>query len=290
MKYLHSLCAILLLLTVGITHAQQQYTVEGKTYTLQTEIEGTLTLLWNTIDDEYRYFVKKGSAITELKNTKVDGDYKEEYKETLTLLTSDAPVSTDKLKLTLSGLRNYVVEYNRKADSNFVYEKPSVQLKTRLGVFAGMTNNAYFYNPNNDFLPALGIDFEIIDEVRLKRHAVVFQFKQVLENSDYKFSSSQVSFNYRFKFIKSEKFDAFVTAKAATFTSVSRDQELIDGEEVTKFTSGSQFQVPGAFGFGFDYALGNGYLSLVYHDIVAVTIDNNGNTPVDISLGYKLNL
>ncbi len=290
MKYLHSICIIFTLLCISSIQAQQQYTVDGQTYTLKTEVEGTLTLLWNTVNGEYRYFSKKDNTIVELKNTDLNGKYQEEYKDVLKLLTSDAPVSTDKVKLTLASLRDFFVTYNQKVDPNFSYENPTVQLKTRLGVFAGVSNNAYFYNPDNSFLPALGIDFEIIDDVRLKRHAVVFQFKQLIESSDYDFSSSQVSFNYRFKFIKSEKFDAFINAKAATFTSVSRNQELIVNDEVTKFTSGSEFQVPGAFGIGFDYAIGNGYITFAYHDIVAITIDDNGEFPVDLTLGYKLNL
>ena len=292
MKYLHALCIILMLGSISILQAQQQYTVDGQTYTLKTEVDGDLTLLWNSIDDDYRYFAKKGSTIAELKNTKGENGYQEEFKDVLKLLTKEAPVSTDKLKLTLTSLRDYFIAYNKKVDPNFSQEVTKLKLQTRLGVFAGMSNNAYFYNPNNDYLPSLGIDFELMDEAQLRRHSFVLQFKQLIESSEYKFSSSQLSFNYRFKFIKSDKFDAFINAKVATFTSVSRNQQILDndGNVTDIFGSGSNFQVPGAFGLGFDYALGNGYITLAMHDIVAVTIDNNGETPIDITLGYKLNL
>jgi hypothetical protein len=278
--------------SISIIQAQQQYTVDGQTYTLKTEVNGDLSLLWNSINEEYRYFAKKGTTIAELKNTKGDDGYQEEFKDVLKLLTKDAAVSTEKLKLTLTSLRDYFISYNKKVDPNFSQEVTKLQLQTRLGVFAGMSNNAYFFNPNNDFLPSFGIDFEVMDEAQLRRHSVVFQFKQLLESSKYEFSSSQVSFNYRFKFIKSDKIDAFINAKAATFTSVSRNQVILDnnGEISDIYGSGTSFQVPGAFGIGIDYALGNGYITLAYHDIVALTIDNNGEAPVDITLGYKLNL
>jgi hypothetical protein len=292
MKYLHALCIFLMLGSISIIQAQQQYTVDGQTYTLKTEVNGDLSLLWNSINEEYRYFAKKGTTIAELKNTKGDDGYQEEFKDVLKLLTKDAAVSTEKLKLTLTSLRDYFISYNKKVDPNFSQEVTKLQLQTRLGVFAGMSNNAYFFNPNNDFLPSFGIDFEVMDEAQLRRHSVVFQFKQLLESSKYEFSSSQVSFNYRFKFIKSDKIDAFINAKAATFTSVSRNQVILDnnGEISDIYGSGTSFQVPGAFGIGIDYALGNGYITLAYHDIVALTIDNNGEAPVDITLGYKLNL
>ena len=53
-----------------------------------------------------------------------------------------------------------------------------------------------------DVLINLGADFEIVDHNLLKRHSLVVRFKQIFENSEYKFSSSQFSLNYRFKFIK----------------------------------------------------------------------------------------
>ncbi len=73
MKTLLSFALVSLFLIVTKTNAQDQYTVDGKQYSLFTEIEGPLTLLWNTVDGEYRYFSKKGDVILELTNTKVDG-------------------------------------------------------------------------------------------------------------------------------------------------------------------------------------------------------------------------
>ena len=137
----------LFILLVSITSiGQQQYTVNGKTYTLQKEVDGSLTLLWNSIDNEYRYFLEKGNTITELKNTEVNGDYQEEYKEVLQSQTADASLAVDEVKLTLPSLRDFVVKYNKKVDPTFTSEKKSIKLKTRLGAFVGASNNVYYIN------------------------------------------------------------------------------------------------------------------------------------------------
>ena len=63
---------LFLILFVGFSFsalAQKQYTINGKTYELKTEVNGTIDLLWNIFDRKYRYFIRKDSMITELVNT-----------------------------------------------------------------------------------------------------------------------------------------------------------------------------------------------------------------------------
>jgi len=255
----------LFILLVSVTSiGQQQYTVNGETYTLQKEVDGPLTLLWNSIDNEYRYFLQTDDTITELKNTEVNGDYQEEYKEVLQSQTADFSLAVDDVKLTLPSLR----------------------------AFVGASNNVYYINPDNTILPTFGIDFEIIDEVKLKRHALVFRFKQSLENSDYEFSNSEFSLNYRFKFIKNNAIDVFINTKVVAYSYASRDIVFINdnGNEDRITGSGGDLQTPGAFGLGADIALGNGYITLSYNDIVAIGRESSDDFPVDFSLGYKFNL
>ncbi|MDP2688167.1 MAG: hypothetical protein Q8O62_13150 [Aequorivita sp.] len=274
-------------------HAQQQYTVEGQTYNLNTEVEGTLTLLWNTVNGEYRYFSKKGNDIAELKNTKQNGDYQEEYKEILKQQTSDAVVSTEKVKLTLPSLHAFFVAYNKKKDPNFNEEEKSIDLDFRLGGFAGVSNSVYTQNPTNALQAVAGIDFELVDAVKLKRHAMVLRFKQTFESSDYKYSASQLSLNYRFKFVKTPKFDAFVNCKFAAFTHSKREILVPGGpvdDEVLKSVSGSDFNAPVTFGIGADYKVGNGYITFNYNDIVGLSVESNDEFPIDFTLGYKFNL
>lgn len=292
MKSFLSIFVCLFLFSTAL-HAQQQYTVDGQTYNLNTEVEGTLTLLWNTVNGEYRYFSKKGNDIAELKNTKQNGDYQEEYKEILKQQTSDAAVSTNKVKLTLPSLHNFFAEYNKKKDPNFSEEEKSIDLNLRLGLFAGVSNSIYTKNPTNALQAVAGIDFELVDAVKLKRHAMVLRFKQTFESNDYKYSASQLSLNYRFKFVKTPKFDAFVNCKFAAFTH-SKREILVPGGPVDagvlESVSGSDFSAPITFGIGADYKVGNGYITFNYDDIVGLSVDSNGEFPIDFTLGYKFNL
>lgn len=272
--------------------AQEEYNIDGKTYSLKTEVKGNLTLLWNTIDGEYRYFSKKGNDIIELKNTKANGKFQEEYKEILKEQTADTSISTEKVKLTLPSLHDYFVEYNKKRDPNFTDEKESINLKLRLGAFAGIDNSIFTANPNNALHPIAGVDLEIVDAVKLKRHAMVLRFKQTFETDDHKYSASQFSLNYRFKFIKTPKLDVYINAKfaAMTFSSVTTTL-LYDGpvphEPWTVKSSGSDFNAPFTLGIGADYKVGNGFITFNYNDIVGLNMDSNKEFPINFSLGYK---
>ena len=296
MKTLLSFSMLLFLLAVPTVQGQDRYTINGKQYDLKTEVDGTLTLLWNTIEGNYRYFSKKGDVIQELKNSKVDGNYQEEYKQVLKLQTSDGSISVDNIKLTLNDLKDFFIDYNSSVDPNFSVQKKIIQLKTRLGAFVGISNNIFTQNPENTSSPTAGIDFEIFEQENLVRHSLVFQFKQTFENSSYKYSASQFSLNYRFKFVKTETFDVFINTKVAAYNHVKKEIVVTEMDQnnnpVTTVVSesGGSFQAPVTFGIGADYALGNGYITFSYNDIIGLVIDSNGEFPVDFSLGYKLNL
>ncbi len=292
MKNLLSYLMVAFFLFATSLIAQENFTVDGKQLSLKTEVDGTITLLWNTIDNEYRYFIKKGETITELKNTRVDGKYQEEYKLVLQSLTNDESVSVEKINLTTSSLKLFFVEYNKLKDSNFKSDTKALKLKVCLGAFAGITNvTRNSVNSGNESLPLIGFDFEIIDNNHLNRHALVLQFKQVFENSVFKYSSSEFSFNYRFKFVKTQKLDVFINMKFANYISVTDlnydDDDLPVSDELE---TESDFQFHINFGLGADYKLGNGYLTFAYNDIISFTQDSNGEFPLDFTLGYKFNL
>ena len=163
MKTLLSLTVLYLFLAVPTIHSQNLYTVDGKEYSLKTEVEGDLTLLWNSIEGEFRFFSKKGEEIIELRNTKQDRAYQEEYKDVLRSQTSDGSVSVDKLKLTLKSLKDFFNSYNSEMDPDFSEIDNNIQLKTRLGAIIGMSNSIYTQNPDNITLPTAGIDFEVFE-------------------------------------------------------------------------------------------------------------------------------
>lgn len=300
LKYLHmksllSIFALMFLLYSGNLQGQHQYTVNGQSYTLNTEVEGSLSLLWNIINGEYRYFLKKDGEIIELKNTKQDGAYQEEYKKLLQQQTNDFPVSIDKLKFTLPSLHSFFADYNKKKDPDFNEEKESIALQFRLGVFAGISNSIYTTNPTNALQPLAGIDLEMLDAIKLKRHALVLRFEQTFETSDYKYSASQLSLNYRFKFVKTPKFDAYINAKFAALTFSKKEIITTVAESnppilYTETISGSDFSAPITFGIGADYKVGNGYITFNYNDIVGLSVESNDEFPINFTLGYKFNL
>lgn len=286
MKYLLIILAIFF---TQVSFSQQSYSVNGENLSLYAEAEGNLTLLWNSFDGNYRYFIKKDNEIVELKNTKVNGVYQEEYKDVLKNYTN---ADTSKVKLTKADLVKAVDAYNMQNDASYVSKTTSVQLKTRLGGFVGITNYPYFVNPDNTALPQFGAELEIIDDVKLKRHSLALLLRHILGNNNYDFSSTQVSLNYRFKFVKTETFDIFVNTKIADFVHVSQDLSFTDNNgEVTNISaSGSEFQAPFGIGVGADIALGNGFLTILYQDIFALNLNDNGEFSIDFVLGYKWNL
>lgn len=279
------LLLILAVIIAQFSYSQESYNVNGESLSLYAEAEGSLTLLWNSFDGSYRYFIKKDNEIVELTNTKKDKKFQEEYKGVLQSYTgSDA----SKVRFTKADLTKEVDNYNVKNDANYISEVTSVKLKTRLGAFAGITNYAYFLNPENTSLPQLGAELEIIDEVKLKRHSLAVQLRHIIGNNDFDFSSTQVSLNYRFKFIKCQSFDIYVNTKIADYVHISQDINVAPDLKIA--ASGGEFQAPFALGLGGDIALGNGYLTLLYQDIFALNLNDNGEFPLDFVIGYKWNL
>jgi len=284
MKALKNVSIVFVLLFAATTFAQENYSVNGNTYLLKTEVEGPLTLLWNVIDNEYRYFAKKGDEVVELKNTRVDGKYREEYKQTLSQLTADYPVDASRTNLTLAGLRGYFNSYNKLADTSYVETNKNVELSTRLGAFAGMSNNNSTVNPENIFAPLIGIEFELTDDVMLRRHALVLQFRHSFEAKDYDFTYSQIALNYRFKFIQNDQLAVFAQAKFFTLTFGKLAEDNAEGLEDLKSTS---VNTPLGIGIGMDYRIGNGFLTFGINDLVSPGVDTNGEFSVDVTLGYK---
>jgi len=280
---------ILAIFLAQISFSQQSYTINGETLSLYSEAEGKLSFLWNSFDGNYRYFIKKGDEIVELKNTRENKKYQEEYKNVLQSYTvSDA----SKVRFTKADLSKEIDKYNVNNDASYVSEVKSVNLKTRFGAFAGITNYPYFINPDNTSLPQFGAELEIIDDVKLKRHSIAIQLRHILGNNDYDFSSTQASLNYRFKFVNSEDVAIFVNTKIADFVHVSQDLSIVDANgEITNISaSGSEFQAPFGIGIGADIPIGNGFLTVLYQDIFALNLNDNGEFPIDIVLGYKWNL
>lgn len=288
------LCVFALTINTTILAQTTTHTYNGTSLELRTEVEGTLSLRWNTFPSEYRFFAEKDGTLYELVNTKGSDDYNREYLAVLENLTADQNLSADKVRLTLGDLRSFFNLYNTAVDPNFVGKDFFSKPEFRLGGYGGITNNPFVTNPENISNPQLGIEFEVLDPELLPRHAVVVQLEHALSSNDFDYSATQLSLNYRYKFIKSETIDVFVNSKLVTFTSFNRGgldaseiPDTVDTDPNSLSDSGSSFQSPLLFGIGADIKLGNGYLTLGYNDAFGLFIDNNGEFPLDLSVGYK---
>ena len=282
------LVAILFCMAFQINYSQQTYNVNGESLELKTEVDGKLDLLWNTIDGKYRYFVKsEDGPITELKNTKNDNnDYQEEYKSTLRNLTNGKP--TDNLKLTLYSLKSYIDSYNASVDSNYTSTSTESSVQFRLGFSGGITNNPFVGNPDNTKTPMIGAELEIFEANNLPRHSGFLQARHTFESDDFKYSTTELALGYRFRFINKETFSIYGQVKLATINF--SDFTFLDENDMEVDSNETSFDIPFIFGVGSDIKVGdNSYITIIYGELFAAFLDNQGNFSTDIAVGYKFN-
>ncbi|MBT8252911.1 MAG: hypothetical protein KJN68_02985 [Bacteroidia bacterium] len=286
MKRILLLVAFLTLMSIG--HAQKTYTVEGESLELKTEISGSIDLLWNIIDGRYRYFVSKDGELTELLNTRGDDNkFKEEYKSTLNELTNNA-LSTDKLKLTLFGLKRYFNNYNKQVDPNFTARDDEAKLQGRLLLFGGMTNSPFIENPENVSNAQLGFEFEVFESKDRPRHSLLFQLRHTTDSDDFKYSNTQLALGYRFRFISKPGWSIYTTVIGATY-NFSRRESVVDDQVFEE--SDSAFDAPVSFGFGTDIKIfKGGFLTISYDELFGLFAENSGNFSTNITAGVKFKL
>ena len=274
--------------------AQKPYTINGETYKLKTEVSGTIDLLWNIIDGKYRYFVKKDGTITELVNTKGNTKkFQEEYKTTLYNLTKGSALNTDTVNLTLYSLRNFINKYNASVDPNYISTSKEAVIKTRLLVFGGISNSPFISNPDNIKNPLFGAEIEIFEGNILPRHALFIELKHVLDNDEFKYSTTQLALGYRYRFINTEAFNLYANIVFGTYNfskiTITYLNEM--DETATKEITGNAFNAPFSFGVGADFRVTpNSFITLTYNELFALFLENKGNFSTNIALGYKFDL
>lgn len=284
-----SLLLILLFLTFQINYSQENYTVNGETLELKTEVEGTLHLLWTSEGGKYRYFVKtKDGTITELKNTKDDNkNYLEEYKTTLSNLTNG--METDKLKFRLYDLKAFINTYNISKDSDYTSVVKSGKVGLRLGIFGGLTNNPFVDNPENKKVGLIGGELEIFEANLMPRHSGFIQARHTFDADDFDYSTNEVALGYRYRIINQSSFSIYGQVKFATL-NIS-NSSLPDENGNKKSINDTSFDIPFIFGIGSDIKISdNSYITIAYGELFALFLDNQGNFSTDISIGYKFNL
>jgi len=287
------ICFCFLLLSFAFADAQDTYTIDGEILELKTEVDGKLDLLWNIIDGEYRYFVRtENNTIVELKNSKSEGKFQQEYKTLLTELTNES-MSTKRLNLTLFSLKEFIDTYNSTADSSYQSTTVRNKLLFRVGVFGGLTNSPFITNPDNLTTPLFGGELEVLDVNQISRHAVFLQAKHVVEQDELQYSTTELALGYRFRVINKATFSLYGNVKVATLNfsnatiAVTNDVDVIATQDISQ----TAFDVPFIFGVGADIRITeNSFITLAYNELFALFLDNQGNFSQDFAIGYKFNL
>jgi hypothetical protein len=274
--------------------AQDQYTVDGTTYELKTEVNGTIDLFWNIIDREYRYFVRKRNKIIELVNTRgTDRRFREEYKTVLSELARDKGLDVSGVKLTLYDLKEFIHAYNALADPNYEYDANKAVVESRLTVFGGITNSPFVNNPDNVNLALLGLEIEVFEGTIFPRHALFFDVRQVFKSDQFGYSSTQLALGYRFRFIKTDSFSLYTNLFLNTFNFFKEPVPALDESDnlVTEELSDNEFDTPFSFGLGADLRITrNSFITLNYNELFALFLENKGNFSTNVALGYKIEL
>jgi len=123
----------------------------------------------------------------------------------------------------------------------------------------------------------------------MPRHSGFLQAKHTFDNDDFKFNTTEFSLGYRYRIINKSCFSIYGQVKLATvnFTSSS----FTDENDMQTSLDETAFDVPFIFGIGSDIKVGkNSFITIVYSELFAVFLDNQGNFSTDIALGYKFTL
>lgn len=274
-----------------ISISQESYTINGETIQLKEDVKGSISLLWNIIDGEYRYFVKKDDNVKELLNTKKDNKFQEEYKSLLGSFTNYL-IDTNKVNLTLPSLRSFFNDFNKKVDTTYVVNDTTSKLKTNLLIYGGLTNHPLVENSNNQSNPIFGLELEFYNPEKLPKHALFLGVNHALSSDKFDYSSTQFNLGYRFRFINKSSYNIYANTTIVTY-SISK--EITTYEEnnmpIEDEISGSTIDAPFSFGLGADIKLSSfSYLTLSYNELFALTLKNKGNFSTHFNIGYKINL
>lgn len=290
MQNLKIILAVLFLCFAFPLAAQETFIIENDTLQLKREVRGPLSLYWTEENNRYRYFVQKEDRLVELRNTNGNQEYKEQLEE----LTQDARVKTKDVLFLLYSLKHFTNTYNAQVQEDYITNEATDDIQQRIGLFTGLSNNIYTDNPDNVLVPVVGLEYELFDPNLAPRHSAFVQLRQSFKQDDYRYSSTQLALNYRFKALYFSNFDIHINTRLVTlFYSEDTIPILNDQGEViaVRDDNGFTFTAPLSFGLGSDIQITpKSYITLGYNDIFAIVWDSNGSFPLDFTVGYKFNL
>jgi hypothetical protein len=264
--------------------AQLSTSINGVPVSLKQATKGPLELHYTLFQRQYYFYIRQGEqALIPLTKEEQTPNY---YKTKLSELTGGFG-DTGTLEFALKPLKAYLNAYHRQLDPEYVaYEEPA-KLAWWGMLFAGATNNPFVTNKNNQMNPMLGLEIEVAGNVTVPKHSGFFQYRYAFPSDNFDYQTQEFALGYRYRFLRKNWGALFGQLKAATFNNSETTLRNEDDQLVT--LSSNSFDAAFIFGLGVDLKLGaNSYLTFIYGELFAVFLNNQGNFPLDFSLGYKL--
>ncbi|MGO1751159.1 MAG: hypothetical protein ACTHYV_01590 [Psychroflexus sp.] len=275
MKLIYTFCLFFL---ICIASAQNKITVDQKTYDVKLLEDGELSLYSeHTTGDRLYIMSYEGKNVLLEKNNF--------HQKIQTLLNRS--LSMRSVNYRTRSLVIFTERFNHRVDDKVD------KLSLGLSVFGGISNQFLFTNPNNEKYGVAGAELELSNRKMFRRHSLFFQFNQTINTTDYDFNLSQLTLNYRFRFIDTKYFYAAANVEFFSLNYVSfensyynQDEELVVEDEET-----TALDTPISFGASLNFNLSKVTTIFVsYNDFVALGVNDNGETPLDFSLGLRFAL
>lgn len=281
---------ILLFFSAGL-QGQGIFVIEGDTLKLTEQVRGELSLFWNESPEKPRFFVRKGDRMLELKDSLQAG--RPQYQTELESLTQNPDQAGD-LDFSLTDLESFVRSYNEQMQRQNLEGESRPVFASRIGFFTGLSNNVYADNPDNVLAPLIGLEFEMFNPQVSWRHSVVLDLEQSFKREGYRYTATQLSLSYRYRFLQLNRLQIYVDATLGRLLYERDEYSVLDEQgEVLALRDEADFklQAPLSLGIGADFQVTqNGYITFGYNEVVSATLDSNGSFPIDITLGYRYQL
>lgn len=173
----------------------KQLTIDDHTYDTQTLVDGELSLYTEYSSHQRHYIMGYEDEYVVLKQE----NYRNQIKKLL-----NRSLSLSQVKYKTRPLVMFTDDFNHREDEEVG------QLNLGLSIYGGLSNQFLFPNPDNEKYGMVGAELEFSNRQLARRHSLFIQFNQTINTSDYKFNLSQLSVNYRFRFLDLKRFYAAV--------------------------------------------------------------------------------
>lgn len=268
------------------------FVIEGDTLTLTAEVRGELSLFWNENTENPRFFARKGDQMLELKDSLSSG--RPQYQIDLARIAGDQDDSVLDLEFSLASLGAFFRSYNEEVRQLRAEKESRRVFASRIGFFTGLSNNVYAENPDNVLAPLVGVEFEMFNPQFSWRHSAVLDLEQSFKQEGYRYTATQLSLSYRYRFLQLNRLQIYVDATLGRLLYERDEYQVLDEQgEVLALRDDSEIklQAPLSLGFGADYQVTQkGYITFGYNEVVSATLDSNGSFPIDITVGYRYQL